>query len=165
MAIKDLLRKKSFIESSSNPTSPARTAGPVNGAPTTSEEEPPEFKFYRTTTTDQEEIQPPTYPGDSDADQHRRKGHAQTLNSLKEEKTTPEKQRRPSIFKRSASNSSQRSFKDKDKVEPAQTIIESQPLEIDPSASPPVRPPNQRKVSERFSQRIRACHALHRALR
>jgi len=155
MTIKDLLRKKSFIESPSNPLSPARAAASGNVAPARSEEEPPEFKFYRTTTTDQEEIQPPTYPGDREADQHRRNGHAQTLNTLKEEKTTPEKHRRPSIFKRSASNSSQRSIKEKDKVEPAQTIIESQPLELDPSASPPARPPNQRKVSERFSQRLR----------
>ena len=165
MTIKDLLRKKSFIESPSNPLSPARAAASGNVAPARSEEEPPEFKFYRTTTTDQEEIQPPTYPGDREADQHRRNGHAQTLNTLKEEKTTPEKHRRPSIFKRSASNSSQRSIKEKDKVEPAQTIIESQPLELDPSASPPARPSNQRKVPNASRKDYGDYHALRRVPR
>jgi len=151
MTLKDLLRKKSVIESSNNPTTPPRTTG--NGVTAGPVEDPPEFKFYRTTTTDKEEIQPPIYPGDSEADQKRRHGNGQTLSPLKE---TPEKARRPSIFKRSTSNSSQRSMKErKEDVQPAQTIIESEPLELDPSASSPVRPPNQRKASERFSQRLR----------
>ncbi|GAB7343624.1 hypothetical protein MBLNU457_1620t1 [Dothideomycetes sp. NU457] len=147
MTLKDLLRKKSVIESSSNPSSPSHTT--ANGVSAGPPEDPPEFKFYRTTTMDQEEIQPPTYPSDTEPDPKRRHGHGQTLSPLKESKESPEKVRRPSIFKRSASSSSQRSMKEKkEDAQAAQT-------ELDPSASSPVRPSNQRKVSERLSQRLR----------
>lgn len=153
MTLKDLLRKKSNIESVGSPnSSPSKTDGVE---PFRTEEPPPEFKFYRTTTTDQEEIQPPTYPGDSDPNEIRRNGHGQTLTTLTEEKTSPEKVRRPSIFKRTISNSSQRSNRDKEKVETSQTINESEALVADPSASPTTRPSNPRTVSGRFSQKFR----------
>lgn len=61
MAIRDLLKKKDKI----NETSSTPASGPeiVQDVPATSS--PPEFKFFRSTTSMQESIEPPTYPEDS----------------------------------------------------------------------------------------------------
>lgn len=55
MPLKDLLKKKDKIRDEGAPTSPT---GP------TLSPDVPEFHFFRTTTTTQESIEPPSFPGD-----------------------------------------------------------------------------------------------------
>ncbi|KAK4962149.1 hypothetical protein LTR66_012801, partial [Elasticomyces elasticus] len=61
MTLKDLLKKKEKIKSMDGD----HFVRPPTSAPQSTGADPPEFTFLRTTTTTQEIIAPPSFPGDT----------------------------------------------------------------------------------------------------
>lgn len=71
MTLKDLLRKKDKIKDAGTSTS-ANAAPPALPPPA---QDIPEITFMRTTTTTQELIRPPSFPGDHDPPEKPKEGH------------------------------------------------------------------------------------------
>ncbi|KAH0371953.1 HCP-like protein, partial [Aureobasidium melanogenum] len=122
MPLRDVLKKRSNIQGDATSTR-STSSNSLSALPNPI----PEFTFMRTTTHEQEVIVPPSYPGDEAP--------------LASEQVTPEKKRR-SIFRKSSANL-------------VSTIASNHPLpshseEKDTPTAPPVRPKNERKLSERL---------------
>ena len=153
MAIRDLLRKKADIENAS-PSKHDLPQDPV-----------PEFTFLRTTTFDQEVIQPPSYPGDEKPRQHPPPAHHGKWSlAHHKEKDSPEKPKRPPIFKRTLSSISQREKEDgstsrreaSDHAANSTSIPENKVVDTVPGTSDkPSRPQVDRKLSDRLTTRLR----------
>ncbi|PNS18595.1 Protein DSF2 [Sphaceloma murrayae] len=132
MTLRDLLRKKHDIEKN----------GANGDGKSTGEKAAPyqtEFTFLRTTTSDQEVIQPPSFPGDQE------KAISKSTTTQHQSKLESSKRRR-SLFHphKDASPPSG----------PPQTSIYNdghRPTSKE-SSSPSTRPKNERKLSDRFSQ-------------
>ncbi|KAJ9669356.1 hypothetical protein H2201_000708 [Coniosporium apollinis] len=91
MTLKDLLRKKDKVKdagasSSSNAAPPAPPPAPAQDIP--------EITFMRTTTTTQELIRPPSFPGDHDPPEKPKEGHRR-LSLFRKHTPTPAKQGPP----------------------------------------------------------------------
>lgn len=101
MTLKDLLRKKSHIQSSSTDSTASTLSSPQQPQEQTPEPEReiPEFTFIRSTTNTQEIISPPSYPGDEPSPRLA-PAQAQTQTQTKPE---PKKSRH-SIFRRASHN-------------------------------------------------------------
>ena len=122
MPLRDVLKKRSNIQGDATSTrSTSSNSLPNLPNPV------PEFTFMRTTTHEQEVIIPPSYPGDD---------FFQTPEQV------PAEKKRRNIFRKSSSNF----------VSPLSnnTTLPSHSEEKEPPAALPVRPKNERKLSERL---------------
>ncbi|KAG9678786.1 HCP-like protein, partial [Aureobasidium melanogenum] len=122
MPLRDVLKKRSNIQGDATSTR-STSSNSLSALPNPI----PEFTFMRTTTHEQEVIVPPSYPGDEAPRAF--------------EQVTPEKKRR-SIFRKSSANL-------------VSSTASNHPLpshseEKEATTVPPVRPKNERKLSERL---------------
>ncbi|KAG9726804.1 HCP-like protein, partial [Aureobasidium melanogenum] len=122
MPLRDVLKKRSNIQGDATSTR-STSSNSLSTLPNPI----PEFTFMRTTTHEQEVIVPPSYPGDEAP--------------LASEQVTPEKKRR-SIFRKSSANLVSSTA--------SNHSLSSHSEEKETTTVPPVRPKNERKLSERL---------------
>lgn len=150
MTLKDLLKKKSSIDNTSSVPQ-----GYSSNQPTESGLDVADFTFIRTTTTTEEHITLPTYPGDVQRLPQHQHSKRTSQTSKGAAQLTPEKKRH-SLFRKTINNKQLGSEHDEkvaredEKQKTAGEAIDDSPRAVGDKSELPVRPRTERKLSDRF---------------